>query len=65
LDFAGLRTNIILTDRVNCIYIYSFSRRFYPKQLTNENNRSSTNSRTTIHKYRHSLILVQFFFFCK
>jgi len=22
LDFAGLRTNIILTDQVNCIYIY-------------------------------------------
>jgi len=34
------------------IYIYSFSRRFYPKRLTNEINRScKTNSRKTIRKY--------------
>jgi len=36
---------------INSSYIYSFNRRFYPKRLTNENNRSSkTNSRTTICK---------------
>jgi len=45
MEIIFFHFNHLLKDtrqwRVTLNYIHSFSRRFYPKRLTNENNRSS------------------------